>query len=360
MRGYSSRELILKMFNGDNVDRVPNFDLLRNKEAVELYGGAKLSGSQEHDLQLVTRACQRVLDATRTIRVPIPSPFYRNELGFVRMYVGWTSWIVEKPFQDYSSFLEWVRTDIRRLEKQLEQWGHGESSFVAEKRRNLDKIQNLLGETVLFWNDAEGWFYEAYNEAGLENFSYLWYDDPVLFSDWIEYRFRIKRFTVEALACGESFPIAFIGEDIASKTGPIFSPRMLENEFFPRLRILVDVFHEKRTKIVFHSDGNLMPVLDQIIATGVDGLHPIEPAAGMELEKVRALCPQNMILIGNLDCSYLLPFGSQYAIEEEVKRILTLARDCGNIIFSSSSELHDEIPLRNIVSMFEAFERYRC
>ena len=74
---------------------------------------------------------------------------------------------------------------------------------------------------------------------------------------------------------------------------------------------MVGLFHEKGIKIVFHSDGNLMQVLDQIIATEVDGLHPIEPTAEMNLAHVRELCPDRVVLIGNLDCSQLLPFGSK-------------------------------------------------
>ena len=83
--------------------------------------------------------------------------------------------------------------------------------------------------------------------------------------------------------------------DIAHKTGTIFSPAMLEDEFFPRLKVMVDLFHEKGIKIVFHSDGNLMQVLDQIIATEVDGLHPIEPTAEMNLAHVRELCPDRVV-----------------------------------------------------------------
>ncbi|MFY9302293.1 MAG: uroporphyrinogen decarboxylase family protein [Atribacterales bacterium] len=354
MKDYSSRELILKVFSGERTDRVANFDLLRNRKAVEFFSGERLTENEQDDLRIVTSACQKVLDMTRTIRIPLSTPIKKEENGFVRLYQDWTSWIVDRPFEDYSSFREWVKLDVERLEC----WKPTEE-YLESLRKDFERKQELLGDTVLMWNGGEGWFCEPYNEAGIENFSYLWYDDHSLFSDWIDLRFYQKRTIVELLADEQKFPIAFIGEDIAHKTGTIFSPAMLEDEFFPRLKVMVDLFHEKGIKIVFHSDGNLMQVLDQIIATEVDGLHPIEPTAEMSLAHVRELCPDRVVLIGNLDCSQLLPFGSKKEIEEEVKKIMDLAKSTGNIIFSSSSELHDEIPLENIVWMFECFEKYR-
>lgn len=354
MKDYSSRELILKVFSGEKTDRIANFDLLRNRKAVEFFSGERLTGNEQEDLKIVTSACQKVLDMTRTIRVPLSTPIKKEENGFVKLYQDWTNWIVDRPFDDYSSFREWVKLDVERLKY----WEPTEE-YLENLRRDFEQKQQLLGDTVLMWHAGEGWFYEPYNEAGIENFSYLWYDDHSLFSDWLDLRFYQKRTTVERLADGQKFPIAFIGEDIAHKTGTIFSPAMLEGEFFPRLKVLVDLFHKKEMKVVFHSDGNLMQVLDQIVATGVDGLHPIEPMAGMKLAQVRELCPSWMVLIGNLDCSQLLPFGSKNEIEEEVKKVMDLAKSTENIIFSSSSELHDEIPLENIIWMFECFEKYR-
>ncbi|GEM_PF-500447 len=352
LKDYFSRELILQTFSIKKTDQVANFDLLRNKRAVEFYAGKRLDG--KNNLKIVTGACRKILDLTRTIRVPIDPPVQIEENGFVKMYAGWTSWIVERPFGDYQSFQKWVKLDVQRLNR----W-FPDVFFLEKIKNDYELKQNLLGDTVLMWTEAEGWFYGPYNEAGMEYFSYLWYDDPVLFSEWIEQRFRQKKIITEVLVDAEKFPIAFIGEDIACKTGLIFSPWMLEKEFFPRLKCLIDVFNEKGVKVVFHSDGNLMEVIDQIIATGANGLHPIEPIAGMDLEKVRAICPEEMILLGNLDCSQLLPFGSRKEIEQEVKRIVDLAKSTGNIIFSSSSELHDEIPLENIICMFEIFETQR-
>ena len=67
-----------------------------------------------------------------------------------------------------------------------------------------------------------------------------------------------------------------IGEDIASKTATLFSPAFLRQEFFPRLRTLIGMYHDLGFKVIFHSDGNLNAVMDDLVAAEIDGINPIE------------------------------------------------------------------------------------
>lgn len=353
MKPYSSRELVLQLFAGKKINLVLNFDLLRNRQAVEFYAGKPLTGQKE-DWTVVGAACQRVLDMTRTLRVPTLQPYQREENGFTILYTGWTSWILRKPFSDYRSFINWVKEDVTQVGNETVP-----EELIENTKKDWEWKRSLLGDTVLLWHEPEGWFYTLYNKAGLENFIYLSYDDPLLFSEWIEVHFQHKLRMVKALADPSTTPIAFIGEDIAHKTGLIFSPHLLEKEFFPRLKTLCEVLHQRGVKVIFHSDGNLWEVLDMLMACEIDALNPLEPEAGMDLEKVRLACPDRVILIGNLDCSYLLPFGEERDIEREIKRIVGVARESGRVIFASSSELHDGIPLEKIQFMFETFQKHR-
>ena len=87
MKDYSSRELILKVFSGERTDRVANFDLLRNRKAVEFFSGERLTENEQDDLRIVTSACQKVLDMTRTIRIPLSTPIKKKKMdlsGFIK------------------------------------------------------------------------------------------------------------------------------------------------------------------------------------------------------------------------------------------------------------------------------------
>ena len=87
--------------------------------------------------------------------------------------------------------------------------------------------------------------------------------------------------------------------DIAHKDHLLFSPRFLSQEIFPRVKRLNDAWHEHGIKCLYHSDGYLMDVLDDLVAIGIDGLNPIETVAGMNLKDVRTKYPNCFWLAGS-------------------------------------------------------------
>ena len=90
----------------------------------------------------------------------------------------------------------------------------------------------------------------------------------------------------------------------------LHSPAWLREEFIPRLRRVNDAWHEHGIKCLFHSDGYLMEILPDLVATEIDGLNPIETVAGMDLVEVRQACPR-LFLAGGIDISQLMAFGTR-------------------------------------------------
>ena len=86
-------------------------------------------------------------------------------------------------------------------------------------------------------------------------------------------------------------------------------PLWLRREWFPRLKRLNDAWHSRDVYCLFHSDGHLWAVLDDLIAAGIDGLNPLEVQAGMTVREVRQRYPQ-LFLTGGIDVSQLLPLGT--------------------------------------------------
>ena len=97
---------------------------------------------------------------------------------------------------------------------------------------------------------------------------------------------------------------------------------------------------------MFHSDGNLWEILDNLVAAGIDLLHPVEPLAGMDPYELRRRYPQ-LILCGTIDVSQLLPFGSPQEIRDQV------------VLVGSSTELHASVPLENYLALHETVLDYR-
>jgi uroporphyrinogen decarboxylase len=113
----------------------------------------------------------------------------------------------------------------------------------------------------------------------------------------------------------------------------------------------VAAWHAKGVKVVFHSDGNVWPLLPDLIATGVDGLNPLEVAAGMHPGEIRQRYP-HLLLFGGISYAGVLLHGSPAQVAEVTRD--TIRRASPGYFVGSDTELGDDIPLANALAMYEA------
>src|SRR5713226_976627 len=128
---------------------------------------------------------------------------------------------------------------------------------------------------------------------------------------------------------------------------PSFRPRWRRNLLSPGSSEMVDAVHEEGGKIIRHSDGNLWRILDMIVETGVDGLNPMEPVAGMDIGEVKEKYGKRVCLMGNIDCSYILSEASVEEVEAAVKECIRKASPGGGHIVSSSNSIHSSVKPEN-------------
>lgn len=146
-------------------------------------------------------------------------------------------------------------------------------------------------------------------------------------------------------------------DDIAYAEGLMVSPKHLRQHFFPWLAKCVDLVHRKGKVFILHSDGDVSMVIEDIIACGVDGLHPIEPKA-MDIAALKRTFGKRISLCGNIDLGYTLTRGTPAEVDAEVKeRIRTIAPG-GGYLLGSSNSVPEYVPLGNYNAMREACLRY--
>jgi len=161
----------------------------------------------------------------------------------------------------------------------------------------------------------------------------------------------------QALRAGAD--IIVLGDDYADNRGPLFSPAVFGEFIQPRLKKMVDLIHEHGGKVVKHTDGNIWPILDAIVDTGIDALNPIEPAANMDIAQVKAGFGRRVCLIGNIDCGHLLSAGTTEQVEQAVRNCIQAAGGGGGFILSSSNSIHSSVRPENYLAMIEAWRRWR-
>jgi uroporphyrinogen decarboxylase len=126
----------------------------------------------------------------------------------------------------------------------------------------------------------------------------------------------------------------------------------LHEYFFPWLKKIGDLAKSAGKPLIFHSDGKLWDVMDDIIACGVDALHPIEPQA-MDLAEVKAKYGNRLCLIGSVDVD-LLARGTAEEIRAKVKYNVEQAGKDGGYVLGSGNSIPDYVPYENYLALLEA------
>lgn len=348
----TKRERVEATMEFRETDQIPLYDLVRNDGMIEHFYGSPVT--MENKEEAVYAAIRESMDMTRSIGFPAePRAYTDEETGFRYRVERWTSWIAERPFRDVDGLREWVKADILRKTA----WSDENALAEEFRARFMDKQAGIGDDTVILLTESGVGLDYAFHCAGLELFTYLLADEPELVSEWLEAAFQHEVKRVKVIADPGLSPVALTFGDIAFKGSTLFSPDFLRREFFPRLKQLNDVFHNAGIKCLFHSDGYLMDVLEDIVTAGCDGLNPIETTAGMSVKEVREKAPK-LFIAGGIDVSQLLPFGTVEEVRETVHRTIEDAGGVG-IFVGSTTELDNGSNPANILAMIDAARGYR-
>jgi len=97
---------------------------------------------------------------------------------------------------------------------------------------------------------------------------------------------------------------------------------------------------------------------NDLAQTKIAAIHPLQRTAGMDLRTVKEKYGKQWCIIGNIDSSRTLPFGTPTDVAAEVKEAIDIAAPGGGYILASDHSLHDGIPVENIVEMFRTGREY--
>jgi len=355
----TKRERVERALACRETDRVPLYDLIRNDAVFAHCNGGSLPplSTDEQTVKELERiagqATGAMVDMTRSVGFgPLEEKEWTDRFGFIWHSSPFekTSWIVTRPFDDEDgaiAFLpRWIddmRADAARIAR--DPAAHRE----AYHRAFLD-TQALIGDTVNLLAQHGSGLDDIRHLLGLELFSYLVADDCDLISEALEVCTERNIAECHAVADAALSPVVLTYSDIAYKNRLLHSPVFLRAEFFPRLARLNAAWHEHGLKCLFHSDGYLMEVMDDLVAAGIDGLNPIEIVAGMNLKDVRERYPR-LFLAGGIDMSQLLSRGTPEEVRETCRQAI---RDASPGYFmGSTTEADNSCTLENLLAVYE-------
>ena len=160
---------------------------------------------------------------------------------------------------------------------------------------------------------------------------------------------------VEAVRRYGLAPYVYSGEDICANHGPLCSLATLDRLYFPELRRSIQPLLDGGVKIIWHCDGNIMPILDRLIDLGVSGLQGFQEETGVpfdHLVNVRTKWGEPLILWGCVSVTTTLPFGTVEDVQAAVRRSFTLAGPGRGFALASTSSIMPEVPDENIAALY--------
>jgi uroporphyrinogen decarboxylase len=152
---------------------------------------------------------------------------------------------------------------------------------------------------------------------------------------------------------------AWYGDDLAYTESLLVSPKILRKYFFPWIEELAGIAHAAGMPFIMHSDGRLWQVLDDLIALGVNALHPIE-AKAMDIYDLKRRYGQKIAIFGNIDMGYTLTDGrgTPEAVRAEVRQQIQELAPGGGYGVATGAGLTRYVSLENFLALREALLEY--
>ena len=233
-------------------------------------------------------------------------------------------------------------------------------AHVAEQAR-------LLAEENQFAILATPWllfpFERAHAMQGMEAFLMNMAMDPDFARGLLEkIAFYCKQLMGPFLEqLGDNVDIIKIGDDLGTQESLMISPKMYREILKPVHADFISFIKARtKAKVLFHSDGDVAPLIPDFIEIGVDILNPIQTSAGKmsDLAALKKHYGNNIVFCGGIDSHRILPHGSVAEVREEVRRVIEALGPGGGCMIGAVHTVMNDVPPQNVLAMVDAVEEF--
>jgi uroporphyrinogen decarboxylase len=378
----TSRERVLTAINNEQPDRVPLVIGVSNATGIKMkpYRGIKnIAGVQAPD--------NYIYDWPELGTAEIDEETMRRLRSDVRGVLDLEPEAIRKrnrerdPHSDYVDSWGSGQTEISeddwfpsvhplpdaRTTDDLDSYTHwpdmGDPSRIAHVRDHARQLAEENQYAIL----ATPWllfpFERAYAMQGMETFLLNMARDPDFARALMEKiavycKQLMGRFLKEL---GDNVDIIKIGDDLGTQESLMISPKMYRELLKPIHADFISYIKARTSaKILFHSDGDVAPLIDDFVEIGVDILNPIQTSAGSmsDLPSLKKRHGNNIVFCGGIDTHRVLPYGSPAEVRQEVKRVIDILGPGGGCMIGAVHTVMNDIPPENVLAMVDAVEEF--
>jgi len=226
--------------------------------------------------------------------------------------------------------------------------------------RDLAAAYRAQGQAVMIKGVLAGIFEMSQRVRGMQNIMIDLASNEGLACAFLDkmVELKIKFWEMALPPLGDLVDVISEADDYGTQTSQLISPRMFRKIFKPRLQTLLARIHQLApgAKLFFHSDGNIRPILPDLIEIGVDILNPIHiTATGMEPGALKRDFGKDVCFWGGgVETQSVLPFGTPQEVQDNVRRNVEALAPGGGYVFNTIHNIQADVPPQNIVAMVEA------
>jgi hypothetical protein len=147
----------------------------------------------------------------------------------------------------------------------------------------------------------------------------------------------------------------WVGDDIGAQNSMLISPKHWRRFLKPRMANFIAELKaiNPQVKVAYHSDGNIFPIIPELIEIGLDVLNPVQPAC-MDPARLKQEFGDRLCFWGSIDEQHTLPFGTPEDVMAEVtNRLRTIGRG-GGLILGPTHHVQLDTPMENFWAMIHS------
>ena len=341
----TSKERFSRMFQHKEADRVPIFD--------SPWAGTIARWEREGMPQGMDWRDYFDTDKVSTISVDITPRYEEKVLEETDDYRIVTSeWgVTMKQFKEQDSTPEFLDFTVTTPEA----WEKAKARMTVSKDRiDWKRLEQDYAKWQQEGHWIEGMFWFGFDvthswTVGTETMLIAMIEEP----EWVEDMFdtyldrSIQHFNM-IWDAGYRFDSIFWYDDMGYKNTPFFSNEMYRSLLQKYHQKAVAWTHDHGIYARLHSCGDIMPLLPDIMDTGIDALNPIEIKAGMDVFKIKQDYGDRLVLHGGINA---VLWDDKEAIVEAIRQAVPVLKENGGYIFASDHSIPNSVSLENMRSI---------
>ncbi len=231
------------------------------------------------------------------------------------------------------------------------QWPRFEDVSYAR----LEEACRILPENMGLIGQYGDIFTFVWESMGFETFAMALYEEPDLVAALFDKVGGIVTNLYENMVTLDRVSAIWFSDDLAYTGGLMIAPEFYRDLLFPWVRRMGDLARARNIPFLYHSDGVLWEVMDDLIGCGVTALHPIEPKS-MDVVEVRQRSGGRLCVLGSVEVD-LLARGTPDEVRAMVRDRLRRAGPGGGFCLGSSNSVPEYARYENYIAMLEEGDR---